>query len=217
MARISQVQAIQRLHELAGTLDPASAALLRTVLAEHRAALELVAFQEQHIANLAMSDELTGLKNRRGFMVLAEQAVRMADRTRRPLVLFFADLDGLKRINDSLGHNAGDEAIRCAARALETSFRTTDVVARLAGDEMVALAPECRPEAARAMMERVHAALDSLPNKPCPLSMSIGYVVYDPCEEILSVDELLARADAEMYARKRAHKRTQARTTAKAA
>ncbi len=103
--------------QLAMTLDGEGAAALRALLAEHRAALELITFQEQHIASLAMSDELTGLKNRRGFLMLAEHHVRLADRSQRPLVLFFADLDGLKRINDSLGHAAGDEAIRCAARA----------------------------------------------------------------------------------------------------
>jgi two-component system cell cycle response regulator len=200
------LHALRLAERLAGE-QPDAAALIRALLAEHRAALELIRFQEQRIASLAMSDELTGLKNRRGFLLLAEQHVRLADRTQRPLVLFFADLDGLKRINDSLGHAAGDEAIRCAARALDASFRSTDVVARLAGDELVVLAPECRRDAADALVERAQSTLASLPGQPCPLRMSMGYVVYEPAEALLSVEELLGRADAAMYAQKRARKR----------
>ena len=197
----------KRTLEIVDRLSIVDRSALQLLVAEHRAALELIEFQQQRLESLTLLDELTGLKNRRGFMILAEHHVRMADRTRRPLVLIFADLDGLKLINDTLGHAAGDEAIRCVGRALETSFRTTDIVSRFAGDELVVLAPECAPDAVDVIIGRVHDALEGLPNKPCPLRLSMGHVVYDPREEILSVEDLLSRADAAMYNQKRLKKK----------
>src|SRR6185369_5039973 len=96
---------------------------------------------EEKLRELSVSDELTGLANRRGFMLLAEQQIKLAQRTGKGLVLVFADLDRLKWINDTLGHAEGDRAIQDTALILRNSFRTSDIVARLGGDEFVALSP----------------------------------------------------------------------------
>lgn len=76
-----------------------------------------------------MTDELTGLYNRRGFMLLAGQHIRMAGRTKVPFALLFGDLDGLKTINDTMGHEAGDKAICDAATILKQTLRESDIVA----------------------------------------------------------------------------------------
>ncbi len=115
--------------------DAGCLVVLRDVT-EHRQMVET-------IRTLSLTDELTGLLNRRGFTTLAEQQMRTSVRTRNRLWLLFADLDGLKEINDRLGHEAGDRALCEIARLLRTgSFRQADLVARLGGDEFAILATE---------------------------------------------------------------------------
>ncbi len=94
---------------------------------------------ERDLHVLALVDDLTGLQNRRAFSLFAEQELARARRHGRTPVLVFADLDGLKQINDQHGHAAGDAAIRLVANALRSIFRETDIVARWSGDEFVAL------------------------------------------------------------------------------
>ena len=100
------------------------------------------------LRELALVDELTGLHNRRGFLLLAEKQLQIARRTGRPDLLLFVDLDGMKRINDEFGHEAGDAALRRTAAVLHAAFRTSDIIARLGGDEFVVLCPNTGPEAA---------------------------------------------------------------------
>src|SRR5579885_3216035 len=97
---------------------------------------------ERELRSLALTDDLTGLYNRRAFLTLASQQMKLSRRKGKSLLLFFADVDGLKRINDEFGHQAGDLAIARTAEALERSFRKSDIVARIGGDEFVALAFE---------------------------------------------------------------------------
>src|SRR5206468_4904169 len=97
---------------------------------------------QAELGNLALTDELTGLCNRRGFMAIAERQLKIGHRTGRGILLFFMDIDGMKQINDSFGHGEGDQVLRRTAKALKMTFRDSDVIARLGGDEFAVLAIE---------------------------------------------------------------------------
>jgi diguanylate cyclase (GGDEF)-like protein len=187
-------------------------ALLRSqaLLTEKAKALESTIVQledlQVRLESLALTDEMTGLYNRRGFLRLATPQLKLAERKQRPLMLFFADLDGLKKINDELGHEVGDDAITQASRLLARVFRQSDVLARLGGDEFAALALEIaneQPVVAR--LEAALAAFNDEDARPYQLSISIGAVSYDRAAHE-SLETLLARADAVMYAAKRARR-----------
>lgn len=153
----------------------------------------------------SLKDELTGLYNRRGFLTFAEEQLKLAHSGRRELVVLFADVDGLKAINDGYGHSEGDRALAMAAEVLLTVFRDTDLVCRLGGDEFAALALDCSP----AGMVRIEAHLDKVlrasnhRGNPWELSISLGAIHVDS-EHPVSIDELLEKADKTMYERKRA-------------
>lgn len=165
--------------------------------------------REQHarvVRDLSLRDELTGLLNRRGFMELGRHQREVAMRSGRPFAVLFADLNGMKTINDQLGHEVGDCALRDAAELLSSTFRGADLIARLGGDEFVVLAVDADPEHTNALEARVREALGAAstgPERPYELSMSLGVATFDPCQP-QSLDELLGVADARMYAQKRA-------------
>ncbi|MCX6377652.1 MAG: GGDEF domain-containing protein [Armatimonadetes bacterium] len=149
-------------------------------------------------------DRLTGLHARQAFLALAEQQLKAANRSMEPVLFFFADLDHLKSINDSLGHPEGDLALADAADILRRTFRGSDIIARIGGDEFVVLAMEAaeNAEALRARLKKQLHAHNAKRQRPCELSMSVGTACYDPASPC-SLDELLARADADMYREKR--------------
>jgi diguanylate cyclase (GGDEF)-like protein len=150
----------------------------------------------------AVFDELTGLHNRRGFFLAAEQYFSTARRGDHQTVLLFLDLNGLKRINDSFGHVAGDQALRDMANMLKETFRASDVLARLGGDEFVVLAM-MQPQDVASAKIRLRQRLDehnSSHSRPYRLETSIGAVLRAPHEPL---DTLLTRADAAMYLEKR--------------
>ena len=155
--------------------------------------------------NASLRDELTGLYNRRGFLAHAEEQVKLACSGRRELLVVFADVDGLKAINDRYGHSEGDRALRKAAEVLLSVFRDTDLVGRLGGDEFAVLALDC----SRDGFARINAHFDKMlriANKgdsPWELSISVGAVHVDS-RHPLSMYELLDKADGMMYDRKRA-------------
>jgi diguanylate cyclase (GGDEF)-like protein len=158
------------------------------------------------LESLSLTDEMTGLYNRRGFLRLAAPQLRLAERKHRPLMLFFADIDGLKQINDDLGHDVGDDAITQASRLLTRVFRQSDVLARLGGDEFVALALEIDSD--KPVIGRLQAALAAFNDddgRAYRLSISIGAVTYDHAAHE-TLEQLLARADAVMYAAKRSRR-----------
>ncbi len=159
------------------------------------------------IRSLSLVDELTGLNNRRGFVTIAEEQLRLARRTGQGLAVAFVDLDGMKRINDSLGHEAGDQALLATAAILRSAFRISDVIARLGGDEFVVLAIGVNAEAISKLLCRLRETLDDhnarAPTEP-RLSFSVGVAHYDPATATsASVEELIAEADAAMYADKK--------------
>ncbi|MBI4543581.1 MAG: GGDEF domain-containing response regulator [Gemmatimonadetes bacterium] len=172
----------------------------RYAIERHRLLAELRA--------LSLVDELTAVYNRRGFLTLVQQQLKVAHRQKRTMLLFFADLDGVKRINDTFGHAEGDRALVDAAELLKQTFRESDIVARLGGDEFAVFAIESTPDSAQIMMNRLErnlAAHNAEPVRPYPMSISMGIAVYDPASPT-SVDDLLSRADRLMYEHKRSKK-----------
>ncbi len=164
---------------------------------------------ESKILTLSMTDQPTGLYNRRGFLTLAEQHFRIAERLKTRLLLLFADLDGLKWINDNLGHRKGDEAILEAALILKEIFRESDVIARVGGDEFVVLAYGAPAENSDILEKRLQKHIDdhnAVQARDYQISMSIGIAYKEP-EQDISIDELMSRADARMYEQKKGKKR----------
>lgn len=153
----------------------------------------------------SLTDDLTRLYNRRGFRVLAEHQLRVAERTMRPVSLVFADLDGLKGINDTCGHAEGDRALLECAEILRETFRGSDILARIGGDEFVVMTPESGGTEAE-ILHRLQSALDAhnaYCDRPYALSVSAGVAHFDPGRPC-TLAELLGRADVAMYAAKRA-------------
>jgi diguanylate cyclase (GGDEF)-like protein len=158
---------------------------------------------EDDVRQLSLTDELTGLHNRRSFFLLADQLLRSTRRNDQSCLLFFIDLDGLKKINDVHGHEAGDLAIIAATQVLKAAFRNSDVVARIGGDEFVVLAVDTG-ESSDVLSARVQALVDEFNGSDrCryPIGLSIGSVRCSP-KELKPLGELLASADAAMYANK---------------
>ncbi len=181
-----------------GSVD--SNLLIRSV----RYAIERKRMQEQ-LRGLTLIDDLTGLYNRRGFIALGEQQLKIASRVKKGMLLFFIDLDGMKQINDTLGHKEGDLALIGTAEILKEVFREADIIARIGGDEFVALAIDTDDSTVEILTERINGKLYSYNAKgdhPYRLSLSMGITRYDP-ESTYAINELLAEADKLMYAQKR--------------
>ncbi len=156
------------------------------------------------LTSLSLVDELTQLRNRRGFFELGEQALKVARRERHVLGLFFMDLNGLKQINDTLGHLVGDQALRETADALRRTFREADIIARLGGDEFVALAHvQNDTSVLRERLREQLAVLNAPHDRPYTLDVSIGTTLVNAASDE-SIEDLIARADADMYEEKRA-------------
>jgi diguanylate cyclase (GGDEF)-like protein len=164
--------------------------------------------QTRKIESLSVTDELTGLHNRRGFLTMAAQQLKLSRRAKESCHLFFMDMDGLKRINDELGHGAGDAALQEVARVLRGAFREPDIVARLGGDEFVAFAP-CASSAAESVTERIQERLKGHiagEDPRYPLRVSVGLTCVDPQSNV-PIDDVLAAADEAMYEKKRERRR----------
>jgi len=159
---------------------------------------------EERLAYMATHDPLTDVPNRRGFFTLAEQQLKVADRTKRKMLMLFADFDNLKQINDAFGHTEGDRALIEVADVLKETFRESDIIARIGGDEFVVLALEADEENAEVLVTRLRQNLEARnaeEGRRYKLSLSVGIARYDP-EDPCSIDELLTRADRSMYERK---------------
>lgn len=171
---------------------------------EREAALALQEAHAREIAALSMTDELTGLLNRRGFLAMARQQLKLSRRSKENCLLLFMDMDGLKQINDQLGHAAGDDALKQMAAVVRRSLRESDLAARLGGDEFVALLPTARgadDEITRRIQDNLrgsYAAGAAL----YPLRISIGARWIEP-SECYDVEELLEAADRAMYQKKK--------------
>jgi diguanylate cyclase (GGDEF)-like protein/PAS domain S-box-containing protein len=151
----------------------------------------------ERLHRLALFDELTGLYNRRGFLLFAEEQLLIAQHEQSDLLIFYGDLDRLKQVNDHFGHKAGDEAIIKAAHVLNGVFRSSDIKARLGGDEFIVLVAETSGFNVEGLLARLHEALASN-----GLSMSLGVVTFK-AENETSISDLISRADEAMYIEKR--------------
>jgi two-component system cell cycle response regulator len=159
---------------------------------------------QRNLQNLSLMDDLTGLYNRRGFMALAEQHLRMIQRKGAALIVYL-DLDDLKRINDSYGHLEGNRALIVTANVLRACFRQSDILARLGGDEFCVLMTDAAQDSVLQVRKRLQQRADfvnSLGSWKFRISFSVGIadvpVVHQP-----SLEQLLRVADAQMYEEKR--------------
>jgi diguanylate cyclase (GGDEF)-like protein len=162
---------------------------------------------ESAIRELSLRDELTRLYNRRGFYVLAEQALRLAQRAGESFFVLFIDVDGLKKTNDELGHEVGSELLRSMASLIEHTFRETDVIGRIGGDEFV-IAGRVDAHTADNPVRRLQEAANlenSMAGQPFSLNFSFGYVLSDETQSA-TLEQLVQKADGIMYEAKRAKK-----------
>ena len=174
------------------------ARVIRGAIERHRVVASL--------RGLSLTDELTGLLNRRGFTTIAQGHLRLASRTGQRFLLLFADVDGLKQINDTYGHHEGDHALARVSEVLRRTFRQSDVVARYGGDEFAILALDSRGDDGVTIRRRLVANLaqeSAAGPEPYPLGLSVGVIAFEGrLEEPLGA--LLARADVALYREKRA-------------
>jgi diguanylate cyclase (GGDEF)-like protein/PAS domain S-box-containing protein len=163
---------------------------------------------EEQLRAISLVDDLTGLYNRRGFLTVAEHQMKLAGRNRKNLLLLFIDLDNLKDVNDEFGHPIGDQALIQTTRILKKTFRGSDIIARIGGDEFVVLTLEISGAGARTFSARLQKSLDSFNRHtrlPCALGLSVGWAHYDPSRP-RSINALLAQADRMMYRHKQSKK-----------
>lgn len=154
--------------------------------------------------SLSLTDELTGLYNRRGFVTIAGTQLKLAARAGLDVAVTFIDLDGMKRINDSYGHGVGDQVLVATAKLLRSTYRGSDIVARIGGDEFVALAVGIDPGTISHLLDRLTKNLDACNAGAAPaLSLSLGTAYRAATATSLSIDDLMAEADQAMYAQKK--------------
>jgi diguanylate cyclase (GGDEF)-like protein len=171
---------------------------LRTALSELSEAHRLLEVQ-------AISDEMTGLLNRRGFFTMVERELRLNGRKRSDLTLVFADIDGLKIVNDSWGHAAGDWLITSVAGILRKTFRETDIVARLGGDEFTVLATDCSPVEVDTVRQRMNGLLQELnasSGKSWKVMVSLGFAHSTEMDRDYTLSDLMQLADRRLYEEK---------------
>lgn len=163
---------------------------------------------ETAIQTLSLVDELTGLYNRRGFLTFAKQHLNSFQRTNKSLMIVYADLDGLKQINDSFGHKEGDRALVKTSEILKETFRSSDILARLGGDEFTVLAAVDPDGGIESLVSRLNEKFKDY-NKQNPgnyyLSISVGFALLNP-EGQQSIEDCMAHADKAMYDNKRKRK-----------
>ena len=160
---------------------------------------------EEKLHAMSITDDLTGLLNRRGFFSHAEKQLKLAQRAKREMSVIYADLDGLKAINDTWGHKVGDSALLEIAGLLRETFSESDIVSRLGGDEFAVLVEITGTDDEAVVKKRLEEQLDrfnSMGKNPYKLLISVGMVRFDP-DNPCSIDELLSRSDKLMYANKK--------------
>jgi diguanylate cyclase (GGDEF)-like protein len=172
---------------------------------EREKLLAKVKQSEQRYRELSLLDELTSLYNRRGFDFLAEQQLKKADRTKNGMLLLYADVDNVKWINDKFGHQEGDRVLIDSAGILRKHIRKSDILARIGGDEFVALIDKTTDNLPQILSKRLMENIfiyNISAARDYKLFLSFGFAHYDPASPC-SIQELLDRADKSMYEQKR--------------
>ncbi len=164
---------------------------------------------EAQLHHMSISDELTGLFNRRGFITLADKHLRMAQRCGKDIFLLYADFDNMKWINDTHGHPVGDNALVETAVILKNTFRQADLIGRVGGDEFIVMMSEPRERNGEVVvLERLAQEIEKANNRAkrkYQILLSIGTVRYDHQEQT-TIDELMSQADLLMYEDKKKKK-----------
>lgn len=165
------------------------------------------------LRSLSLIDDLTGLYNRRGFADLGEQYLKLSRRAARGVALVYLDLDRFKTINDTLGHHVGDRALLKLSDILKDSFRRSDIIGRMGGDEFAVLAVEATGDGPSLLLQRLRERIDEFNQahrEPYQLAVSIGMARFDGDDRI-HLEDLLAQADAAMYEEKRGKRKAASR------
>lgn len=161
---------------------------------------------EEKLRTLSLTDDLTGLYNRRGFFTLVEQMLKLSRREKRGIFMLYADLDNLKKINDTFGHQEGDQALTDTANILKTTYRASDIIARLGGDEFVVIPVGTTGDNIDVITARFQKAIENHNEQSSRaynrLSISFGISYYDP-KSPCSIYELIVQAERSMYEQKR--------------
>jgi diguanylate cyclase (GGDEF)-like protein len=154
----------------------------------------------------SLVDDLSGLYNRRGFMSLAQQQIKLSRRTMRGFFVVFIDLDRLKKINDTYGHLEGDRALVAVADILKKTFRETDIVGRIGGDEFIVLAIDAADDTAEIIKNRVEGNVreyNAAAGRAYQLSLSMGIVSFNSSKALVTLTQLMEQADRALYEHKR--------------
>lgn len=179
----------------------AAASIAGSLSSQVRRTIHNMQSQAEQMGKLAHTDPLTSLPNRRQLFEQLEQEFARAQRYRRPFCLLYIDLDGFKTINDQFGHLFGDEILRGSARSMRAVLRTTDLLARIGGDEFAVLLPETDLSGATSVATKLRKALVAYGSQLSPsmpsLTLSVGIGQIKPDDE--AIEEILARADKAQY------------------
>jgi diguanylate cyclase (GGDEF)-like protein len=179
--------------------------LLGYLVDEREKLLTKIKHSEEKYRELSLLDELTSLYNRRGFDFLAEQQVKKADRTKNGMLLLYTDVDNIKWINDKFGHQEGDKVLIATSGILKKHIRKSDILARIGGDEFVALMEKTTDDLPQIIAKRLRESIlnyNIAGTRSYKLFLSIGFAHYDPTAPC-SLQELLNHADENMYEQKK--------------
>jgi diguanylate cyclase (GGDEF)-like protein len=158
---------------------------------------------QEELWSMAFTDDLTSLLNRRGFLLLANQQLKMSRRSVRGGLLFFVDLDELKQINDHFGHGEGDAALVLTGQILRETFRDSDLIGRFGGDEFLILASEISEDSEAIILRRLQEGISNANTKEhrYTYSFRVGVARFDP-RSPCPLDDLIAQADGSLYEQK---------------